>query len=461
MNDNEEAFKNFPREFQTEILSCLLQSKRFLRESLGLLKPEYFEHRLHTLAAQSIYDIYLKTKHMPNRMAMLHSLTESFGKAVRVRDKEQHSKLILKPINRLLDTLFAPVSGSSEYVKQSALKFCRVQELKKGILETYEELEKEGDPEKAKEMISRKIRSLDTTEHGGLDFQLVYEDLPRDLDQDKSRCAKTGFPSLDRWMEGGMDPGTETVFMAPPKYGKSTILANVGVVNLIRRVNVFHFTLEISEKKTIWKYARRVTRMSTKEIKRNPGMYLERAKKFWNVAKGKLIVKGYPTKSATVETLKSYIYARMNRTDIKPGMIIVDYGDLLRSSTIKERNSDTERLIQGGVYEDLRAMAQEFDCPVVTASQCNRAAAAKPIIHMEDIAESYQKCMVADHIIAICGTEEERREKRLRLFFAGSREAETGKLLRIMFDWDLQRMKQVKKEDPPEEQGEKKEKKDE
>jgi hypothetical protein len=149
-----------------------------------------------------------------------------------------------------------------------------------------------------------------------------------------------------------------------------------------------------------------------------------------------------------VETLKSYLYGLQNREDFKPDLIIVDYGDLLRSgSYAKDKDGSSERFIQGDVFEGLRAMAQEFDCVLVTASQCNRAAATKPIIRMEDIAESYAKCQVADHIIAICGTEEERKVNRLRLFFAGSREAMTERTSRIRFNWRIAFMQETKYEE--------------
>ena len=145
-----------------------------------------------------------------------------------------------------------------------------------------------------------------------------------------------------------------------------------------------------------------------------------------------------------METLKSHLYHLQNQKDIKPDLIVVDYGDILRSfSYSKDKQGESERFIQGDVFEGLRALAQEFDCALVTATQCNRAAASKPIIHMEDVAESYAKVQIADHIVAVCGTDEERKEKRLRLFFAGSREAETHKQIRIEFNWKKSLMKEV------------------
>jgi replicative DNA helicase len=376
-------------------------------------------------------------------------LSLRYSKQSKVKSEEQKQKFIIKPIKKLLKRIYARPEGSVQFVKEETLKFCRVQELKRSYMEAFEELEREPDPEKSKEFIARKIRNLSALEQGGSEFFKIIEKLPEMLSRDKGRCATTGFKRLDRWMDGGMDPGTETVFIAPAKFGKSMALVNVGFANLLRGKTVVHFTLEISEKKIMKRYASRISRI--RSIEKCPNKTIRRVSKFYQLHRGRLIVKGYPTKMATVETIKSYLYHLQNRDDIKPDVIIVDYGDLLRSGSYgKDRDGSSERFIQGDVFEGLRAMAQEFDCALVTASQCNRASATKPIIRMEDIAESYAKCQVADHIIALCGTEEERKKKRLRLFFAGSREAQTERSSRVKFNWFISSMKEV--EDEPQEE---------
>jgi len=434
---------NTPVQFQAEILSSLVQDKKFLRETIGLLKPEYFDKELHKLAAQSIYKVYLSTKELPNKVSILHNLVERLQKKVQVKDEVQKKKFILKPAQKLIRRIFAHPQGSTKYVKEETLKFCRVQELRRSYYEAAENLEMDSDPEKSTAFISQRIRGLSRLEQGGLNFRKQISMLPEMLQRDKGRCATTGFARIDKWMDGGMDPGTLTVFIAPAKFGKSMALINVGFHNLLRGKKVVHITCEISEKKIAKRYASRISRVA--KIDQCPNKTVNRVNKFFRLHGGELVIKGYPTKTATVETLKSYLYSLENREDFKPDVIIVDYGDLLRSgSYAKDKDGSSERFIQGDVFEGLRAMAQEFDCVLVTASQCNRAAATKPIIRMEDIAEAYSKAQVADHIIALCGTEEERKKKRMRLFFAGSREAMTERTSRIKVNWRIAYMQEVK-----------------
>lgn len=438
----------FQKSFQTEVLKGLVQDKKFLRESLGLLKPEFFENHLLSLACQSIYEVYAKTKSLAPKPLLLQMMSDRLSKEVHPKSKEQTKDLVLKPIQRILNRMYEPVNGSQTYVQSESLKFCRVQSMKRSLLEVFEDLEREQDPEKAQAQLNQKLRVLHHLEMGGSNFFKNIEHLPSQIYKDKSKCSTTGYATLDRWMEGGMDPGTETVFMAPPKFGKSMILVNIGFANLLRGKTVIHFTLEISDKKIEVRYAKRISRISN--LEKLPRKMIRRVKRFQTLHKGKLYVKQYPTKMATVETLRSYVYHLQNKEDVKPDLIIVDYGDLLRSHLYRDKTGDSERFIQGDVYEGLRAMAGEFDCPIVTASQCNRGAASKPIIRMEDIAEAYAKVQVADHIVALCGTDEERRENRMRLFFAGSREGNTGGVVRVRFNWTRALLKEVEYDDKKE-----------
>ena len=69
-------------------------------------------------------------------------------------------------------------------------------------------------------------------------------------------------------------------------------------------------------------------------------------------------------------------------------MIIVDYADLLRPvKETREKSHDLEN-----IYEELRAIAQIYDCPLWTASQTNRSGLNAEVITMEAISEAFNKC---------------------------------------------------------------------
>ena len=65
-------------------------------------------------------------------------------------------------------------------------------------------------------------------------------------------------------------------------------------------------------------------------------------------------------------------------------MVIVDYADLLRPT----RSSAEKRFDLENTYEELRAIAQIYKCPVWTASQTNRSGLNAEVITMEAISEA-------------------------------------------------------------------------
>ena len=136
-----------------------------------------------------------------------------------------------------------------------------------------------------------------------------------------------------------------------------------------------------------------------------------------------------PTKSASTNTLKLHL-EKLKVKGIKPDMIIVDYGDLLRPiSNQKEKRQELET-----IYEELRGLAQEYTCPVWTASQTNRSGLNAEVITMESISEAFNKCFVADFICSVSRTVEDKASNSGRIFVAKNRNGPDGMVYPLFMD---------------------------
>jgi replicative DNA helicase len=222
----------------------------------------------------------------------------------------------------------------------------------------------------------------------------------------------TGWDEIDGLLQGGLGNGELGVVIAPTGAGKSMALVHLGTQAMKAGKTVVHYTLELQDTSIGIRYDSCVTGVSLSELHSFKEMIYEKVQEI----KGKLIIKEYPTKSATTQTIKTHL-EKLKQKDIKVDMILVDYGDLLKPViTTREKRHDLE-----SIYEELRAIAQEVKCPVWTASQTNRSGLNAEVITMESISEAYSKCFVADFIVSVSRTIDDKNNDTGRLFVAKNR----------------------------------------
>ena len=82
----------------------------------------------------------------------------------------------------------------------------------------------------------------------------------------------------------------------------------------------------------------------------------------------------------------------------------------------------------------MRAIAQEFNCPVWTASQTNRSGLNAEVVTMESISEAFNKCFVADFICSISRTRKDKNANTGRMFVAKNRNGPDGIVYPIFMD---------------------------
>ena len=116
--------------------------------------------------------------------------------------------------------------------------------------------------------------------------------------------------------------------------------------------------------------------------------------------------------------------------DVSIDMVIVDYADLLRPVTAqREKRNELE-----SIYEELRGLAQEYKCPVWTASQTNRSGLNAEVITMESISEAFNKCFVSDFIFSISRTIDDKQANTGRVFIAKNRNGPDGIIYPLFMD---------------------------
>jgi replicative DNA helicase len=139
------------------------------------------------------------------------------------------------------------------------------------------------------------------------------------------------------------------------------------------------------------------------------------------VDKEVLLVKYMPTGEATIGDIESHL-KRVIAKYKKPDYVVIDYGDLLKGLG-KFANGYEE---QGWIFRRLKGLALKYDIPIWSATQATRLALSRKIITMEHIADSIEKARVANFIVAICQTADEKALNLMRFFIAKARNTMSG-----------------------------------
>jgi hypothetical protein len=290
-------------------------------------------------------------------------------------------------IESLKDSYRYLESEDLEFVKERTLDFCKNQCIKRAILDSVELLGK-GQYEAIKATIDLAMKAGADKEVGH-----EYKDSVEDRHKDNIRdTIPTPWPVINDLADGGFGKGELVVFVAPAGIGKSWGLINVGAHAVKQGLNVVHYTLELNEGYVGQRYDAVLTGIANQNLKYNQDEVASMVSKL----KGNLIIKYYPTKTASCSTIRAHI-EKMILVGKKPDLVIVDYADLLRGSVAKkEMRHELE-----SIYEDLRGVAGEYGIPMFTASQANRSALEQDVIEADKISESYSKIMIADFVISL------------------------------------------------------------
>ena len=360
--------------FQTKLIACLFKDRAFLQQIMDILDPVYFESEANITIVESIKDYFQEYKQPPTMEVM----------SVKVKDLD-NDMLRTQVVEHLKDSYKQLDAPDLDFVKEQTIKFCKNQVLKSAIMESVQLLER-GEYEQIK-------MTIDDAMKAGLERAIGHEYI-EEIDQRYLESVRntvtTGWDIVDDIADGGLGKGELGVFVAPSGIGKSWALVNVGAAAVKAGLNVIHYTLELNESYVGLRYDAVLSGIQAQELK----YHIEEVKDIVGKLKGKLIVKYYPTKGGTVNTLASHI-EKCRLQGFDPDLIIVDYADLLRGHGKEVRHE------LGNIYEDLRGLAGEHEIPVWTASQANRSALSDDIIGAEKIAESYAKIMTADFVVSL------------------------------------------------------------
>ena len=361
--------------FQVKALSAMFSDRSFLQQIADIIQAEYFESDANSWLLDIILTHFREYKTPPSHDVLKVKITEIDDDILKTSIMEQ-----LKEVFRYTD------SDDLKFVKDEILRFCKNQEIKHAIMDSVNLL-KIGNYDAIKSKIDAAMKA-------GADTDIGHEykkDVIARYTNSARHTITTGWDVIDDLMDGGLAKGELGVVMAPAGIGKSWMLINIGANAVKQGKTVIHYTLELNDTYVGQRYDSVITGIAAQNLKN----YTDDIEEKLKTLPGELIIKYYPTKSTGIMGIKAHIEKTIMLGNT-PDLIVIDYGDLLKVNTKKDKHEALEEL-----YEELRGMAGEYEVPVWTASQAGRSALEDDIIEADKIASSYGKVMVADFLMSL------------------------------------------------------------
>ena len=432
METKQETFQKFGKNFQENLCHLMLQDRTFCDQISEVIDVEFIQYEHLRIFVKMLTDYRTKYRQHPSYETMATIITSEVANYTDAL-KKQLTQFYAKVINN-------SDIESTDFIKDHAIDFCRKQVLKKAMIQSVHLL-KSSSFEEIQKVIEEAMK-LGTNVDFGHDWHMDIDDRYRVKTRNP---ITTGFARFDEITQGGFGQSELGVVIAPTGAGKSMALVHIGATALKESKTVIYYTLELAEGVVGQRFDSCITDIKLNDLLRNKFNVIEKLKEI----NGHLIIKEYPSKSASTQTIRSHI-ERLKKRGIKPDMIIVDYADLLKP--VKSQGEKRHEL--ESIYEELRGVAQREKCAVITASQTNRGGLNAEVITMESISEAFSKCFVADFIFSLSRTPQDKQANTGRVFIAKNRNGPDGLVFPIFADWSNVTMKVLEKssneEDKPE-----------
>lgn len=275
------------------------------------------------------------------------------------------------------------------------------------------------------------------------DVNIIYQEFKQDT-QEKIDC---GFAQLNDVFDGGWSKGGLYSILGLSGYGKSIFLTNFACKSWFNNKNVLYITTEMNEKQTFDRIIREYTNMDTFER----ALFYLKTKK--TLPSSIIQVRKVHPGDTTPDDIQNII----DKLEWKPDVIIIDYGDELRSPI----KALTEYDGLGYVYSGLKKLAEVNSCPVITATQTNRSAenekgGTKDWIGYSAIADSLKKVRLCDGLMSITQSPSENDNRIINLNVIKNRYGKNNIQISFAINYDTMRLteaiitKQTPKTPPPE-----------
>lgn len=374
----------------------MIHSEEYARKVTPFIKEEYFQDNVEKIIFQTILDYTNNYQVNPTVDILVIDVQK------KSLNEEQYKKAV-QYISEIEET-----KTDLTWLVDQTEKWCKDKAIYNAVLDGIHIIEgkdKSRNPEALPSILSDALAvSFDT--NVGHDYMNQVSDR-YEFYHTKEEKIPFDLDFFNRITKGGLPNKTLNIALAGTGVGKSLFMCHVAASTLMQGKNVLYITLEMSEEKIAERIDANLMNISIDDMHDLPKhMYENRFEKIQKKTQGRLIVKEYPTASASVAHFKGLFNELNLKKDFKPDIVFIDYLNICSSSRFRVGANVNSYTYIKAIAEELRGLAVECDIPIVSATQTTRTGFVSTDIGLEDTSESFGLPATADFMFALISSEE-------------------------------------------------------
>jgi len=382
------------------ILKNLIYNEEYLRKVLPFLKSEYFTDR----TDKTLYHEIASFTETYNSPPTIEALVLAVKERRNLTDDEvEKCETYLQEIAKTKDE-----ESKVQWLTDKTEQFCQEKAIYNAVLGAISILDgkdKTQDKGAIPKVLSDALAVsfdnsvghdyLENSEERYEFYHRKEERIPFDLD------------FFNKITKGGLPTKTLNIALAGTGVGKSLFMCHVAAGCMVQGKNVLYITMEMAEEKIAERIDANLLNVTVDDLVNLPKeMYDKKIAKLREKTIGKLIIKEYPTASASTTHFRTLLNELNLKKSFVPDIIFIDYLNICCSARVKAGANVNSYTYVKAIAEELRGLAVEYGVPIVSATQTTRSGFTSSDPGLEDTSESFGLPATADLMFALISSEE-------------------------------------------------------
>jgi len=382
------------------ILKNLFYNEDYLRKVLPFLKPEYFTSNTEKVLFDEITSFTQTYNNTPTIEAV----------ALAVKERRNLTDDEVEKCSSYLKEIESTKSEESkiQWLVDKTEQFCQEKAIYNAVLGSISILDgKDKTHEKGQiPKILSDALAVSFDNSVGHDY-LENSDERYEFYHRKEERITFDLEYFNKITKGGLPAKTLNIALAGTGVGKSLFMCHVASSCMVQGKNVLYITLEMAEEKIAERIDANLLNVTIDDLMQLPkDMYDKKVARVREKTTGKLIIKEYPTASASTIHFRTLLNELNLKRSFVPDIIFVDYLNICCSSRIKAGANINSYTYVKSIAEELRGLAVEHNVPIVSATQTTRSGFTSSDPGLEDTSESFGLPATADLMFALISSEE-------------------------------------------------------